>query len=122
MPAKSDADLDAILSGTTSMLNGGEGRRRQEYLEQGAKLEDLKAALVRIEPASFSRYHQLLKLLNSGEYGWNVKTSKDRIVLFTERIETMRFLAAQLRKDLKLNEQTVQEMYGFQMPPSLMKF
>lgn len=122
MPAKSDADLDAILSGTTSMLNGGEGCRRQEYLEQGAKLEDLKAALVRIEPASFSRYHQLLKLLNSGEYGWNVKTSKDRIVLFTERIETMRFLAAQLRKDLKLNEQTVQEMYGFQMPPSLMKF
>ncbi|MGC7872069.1 DEAD/DEAH box helicase [Desulfosporosinus sp. SYSU MS00001] len=77
-----------------------------------AKLEELKAALEKIEPASFSRYHQLLKLLNSEQYGWSVKKSNDRLVIFTERIETMRFLTAQLRKDLNLNEHTVREIYG----------
>jgi superfamily II DNA or RNA helicase len=77
-----------------------------------AQLEELKAALERIGPTAFSRYCQLLGLLNSKEYGWNVKKSDDRVVIFTERIETMRFLSAQLRKDLNLNESTVQELYG----------
>ena len=77
-----------------------------------AQLEELKAALVKIVPAYFSRYHQLLKLLNDEKYGWSAKKSNDRIVLFTERIETMHFLATQLRKDLKLNEKTVREIYG----------
>lgn len=77
-----------------------------------AQLEELKAALEEIKPTAFSRYQQLLKLLNSKEYAWNVKKSNDRVVIFTERIETMRFLAAQLRKDLNLNETIVQEIYG----------
>ncbi len=77
-----------------------------------AQLEELKAALEEIKPTTFSRYQQLIKLLNSKEYAWNVKKSNDRVVIFTERIETMRFLAAQLRTDLNLNEKTVQEIYG----------
>lgn len=77
-----------------------------------AQLEELKAALERIEPSSFSRYRQLLELLNSKEYGWSVEKSDDRIVIFTERIETMLFLAEQLRMDLNLDEKTVQELYG----------
>lgn len=76
------------------------------------KLEDLKASLKKIEPASFSRYNQLLKLLNSKPYSWSVKNRNDRLVIFTERIETMRFLTSQLRKDLGLNEHTVREVYG----------
>ncbi|MDD2498110.1 MAG: helicase-related protein, partial [Desulfitobacteriaceae bacterium] len=77
-----------------------------------AQLEELKAALERIEPSAFSRYRQLLKLLNSEEYGWNAKKSNDRVVIFTERIETMRFLAVQLRCDLNINDNAVQEIYG----------
>ena len=77
-----------------------------------SQLEELKVALVRIEPTAFSRYHKLLEVLNSKEYNWNAKKSNDRVVIFTERIETMRFLIAQLRKDLNLNEKAVQEIYG----------
>ncbi|MED4600211.1 DEAD/DEAH box helicase [Paenibacillus validus] len=77
-----------------------------------AKLEKLKSALLRIEPSSFSRYQKLLDLLQDKNYGWNVKRKDDRIVIFTERIETMRYLAAQLRKDLGLNENIIKEMYG----------
>lgn len=75
-------------------------------------LEELKAALRRIEPTSFSRYQQLLGLLRRADYGWNVNNSNDRIVIFTERIETMRFLAANLRRDLQLSDKTVQELFG----------
>lgn len=76
------------------------------------QLEELKLALAKIEPSSFSRYQQLLELLNRKTYGWNVKKTNDRIVIFTERIETMHFIAKQLRKDLNLNDNIVQEIYG----------
>jgi len=75
-------------------------------------LEELKSALEKIETNSFARYGKLLELLNSKEYGWSIKKNNDRVVIFTERIETMHFLAMQLRKDLNLSERTVQEIYG----------
>lgn len=77
-----------------------------------AKLTELKAALERIEVKSFSRYKKLLELLKSSEYGWSADNPADRIVIFTERIETMRFVATQLRKDLCLGNDVIQEMYG----------
>ena len=76
------------------------------------KLEELKNALAKIDVASFSRYQKLIKLIQSDEYGWDNKKTDDRIVIFTERIETMRFLSKQLKKDLKLSEGMVQELYG----------
>ena len=80
--------------------------------EDIGKLKELKAALDKIEAKDFSRYQRLLKLINSREYGWDAKKSDDRIVIFTERIETMRYLASQLRQDLNLKEGIVQEIYG----------
>ncbi|MBC3900930.1 DEAD/DEAH box helicase [Acetobacterium malicum] len=76
------------------------------------KLEELKIVLERIAPKDFSRYQELLKLLKRQSYGWSGKNTKDRVVIFTERIETMRFLVVQLRKDLKLKENAIQEIYG----------
>ena len=67
--------------------------------------------MAKIEPADFSRYQQLLSLLRSKEYGWTAKTD-DRVVIFTERIETMKYLAAQLRKDLNLKNEAIQEISG----------
>jgi len=74
-------------------------------------LEELKEALEKIEPTTFSRYQKLLALLQSAGYGWS-REKNDRVVVFTERIETMRFLAEQLRQDLKIKESAVQEIYG----------
>ena len=53
----------------------------------------------------------MLNLLKSSEYNWNVKNTKDRIVIFTERIETMRYLVNGLREDLNLSAE-IQELYG----------
>lgn len=74
------------------------------------KLEQLKYAVENIKPESFSRYMALLKLLKSPEYNWQ-RAKDDRIVIFTERIETMKFLTGNLKKDLNLSDE-VQELYG----------
>jgi hypothetical protein len=90
-------------------LNGKGNRAGFNDIE---KLSCLKEALLKITSASFSRYQRLQALLKSSEYGWNPKNSGDRVVIFTERIETMRYLATRLRADLGLKENAVQEMYG----------
>ncbi|MBR6862349.1 MAG: DEAD/DEAH box helicase [Acidaminococcaceae bacterium] len=91
------------------------GKLRKKYGDDEIKdihaLEELREALVRIEPQDFSRYQQLLSLLRSKDYGWTGETD-DRIVIFTERIETMKYLAAQLQKDLKLKTGAIQEISG----------
>lgn len=77
------------------------------------QLDNLKSALTQIKPSSFSRYQRLLTLLKDEEYGWSAEHRDDRIVVFTERIETMHFLADNLRKDLNLcQDGTVQVLYG----------
>ena len=75
------------------------------------KLSDLLSALQKIQPTSFSRYQKLLSLLKSKEYGW-ARTANDRVVIFTERIETMKFLTEHLRTDLGLKPNAVQEISG----------
>ncbi len=75
-------------------------------------LEELKAALERITPVSFSRYQQLLRLLNDPNYAWNPRVKDDRLVVFTERIETMKYLADNLRKDLGLRTNAIIEISG----------
>lgn len=77
-----------------------------------ASLEELKSALDDITPQDFACYQHLLNLLNSSQYGWDRNADDDRIVIFTERLETMQYLAANLRKDLNLGKQAVQTMYG----------
>ena len=89
---------------------------RKKYGDTGMPdilaLEELRDALIKIIPEDFSRYTTLLNLLKSSNYAWNTKDKKDRIVIFTERIETMRFLAENLRKDLGLSQKAIQSMYG----------
>lgn len=77
-----------------------------------ALLEELRDALALIEPRDFSRYTSLLELLRSKEYNWNPKTVDDRIVIFTERIETMKFLSKQLREDLHMSDKQIIEISG----------
>lgn len=77
-----------------------------------ALLEELRDALALIEPRDFSRYTSLLELLRSKEYNWNPKTVDDRIVIFTERIETMKLLSKQLREDLHMSDKQIIEISG----------
>lgn len=77
-----------------------------------AALEVFSDTLRVIDAASFSKYERLLKHLNSAEFGWNRADPEDRLVVFSERIETLRWLKDQLSADLKLKAGEADLLHG----------
>ncbi len=79
-----------------------------------ARLEELADQVEQITPEQFSKYQKLLSVVrdqNHG-YGWTGKDKKDRLVIFTERIETLHFLHEHLKRDLKLKDKEVEILHG----------
>ena len=66
-----------------------------------AALQELEPMLMAIGPAEFSKYQRLLSLIQS-DWAWRGKDPKDRLVIFTGRRETQRFLMEHLASDLGL--------------------
>ena len=94
----------SLFSSPAACIKSIEARLMKLYKKYAADdikdirlLEGLKTALEAITPADFTRYQKLLDLLRSKEYAWNPADSGDRVVIFTERIETMKYLAERLR-------------------------
>ena len=79
----------------------------QEDIEQ---LKDLDTSLEGIGPESFSKYQLLLKTIK--EMNWKSRDPSDRLVIFTERVETLKFLNEHLPTDLKLKDKQVAIMHG----------
>lgn len=102
----------ACIKSIEQRLNKLRKKYTDKEIEDIKLLEELLDALKQIQPADFSRYQNLLKLLRNDDYKWNPVAKDDRIVIFTERIETMKFLAENLRKDLNMNEKQVVEISG----------
>lgn len=63
-------------------------------------LEELRDTLKRINAADFAKYQALLRTLR--DENWNPKDPRDRIVIFSERIRTLKWLEDQLVRDLSL--------------------
>jgi superfamily II DNA or RNA helicase len=76
-----------------------------------AALQELEPLLAAIGPAEFSKYQRLLQLIR-GDWGWSGKNPRDRIVLFTGRRETQRFLVEHLAGDLGLPQGAVVGLDG----------
>lgn len=76
-----------------------------------AALQELEPLLAAIGPAEFSKYQRLLQLIRS-DWTWSGKDPKDRIVLFSGRRETQRFLKEHLAADLGLPPQAVEGLDG----------
>lgn len=74
------------------------------------KLVALADQVALIDTAAFSKYQDLLKLLR--DLGWNGRDARDRLVIFSERIATVAWLAERLREDLKLDEDQVARVDG----------
>ncbi|MBQ0834779.1 DEAD/DEAH box helicase [Marinobacter sp.] len=75
-------------------------------------LNSLLLSLRNIDAAHFNKYQELLKLLNSKDYGWKKTDTEDRLVIFSERIETLNWLQGQMMGDLKLKDDAVQILHG----------
>ena len=74
-------------------------------------LQELKPFLEAINKSDFSKYQHLIKLIKT-EWEWNGKDSSDRIVIFTGRRETQRFLKENLANDLGLKDGAVVAIDG----------
>ena len=75
------------------------------------QLAELQAALEQVEVSDFSKYQQLLAVIRQ-DFGWKGKDAKDRLVIFTGRLDTLRFLSKHLATDLGLKEEAIAMLDG----------
>ncbi len=81
-----------------------------------APLRDLHDLVGAIAPAQFSKFQHLVSQLRQGEHWrWEGRDPGDRLVIFTERIETLKFLQAELPAALGLPAGAVAILHG-QLP------
>ena len=94
-----------------ALLRGKASATADEANEVTA-LQDFSAALRQIDAASFSKYQRLLAHLRSKEANWQINKPDDRLVIFSERIETLNWLYQQLSRDLGLKDMQLALMHG----------
>ena len=80
------------------------------------ELESLRAldeAVSRIGSADFAKYQALLRAIRGGQpFRWRATDPEDRLVIFTERIETLRWLRERLSSDLRLRVGQLDTLHG----------
>nr|MBS0020415.1 DEAD/DEAH box helicase [Gammaproteobacteria bacterium] len=77
-----------------------------------AALAILDGALKRITPERYPKYRALMHLLESLDFGWSPAVADDRVVIFSERIETLHFLQRHLAADLRLKADQITLLHG----------
>lgn len=78
-----------------------------------APLRELQSLVGRITPAQFSKFQQLVDQFKGGtHWQWTGRDPTDRLVLFTERIETLKFLQTELPKAMGLPADAVGILHG----------
>lgn len=79
-------------------------------------LRELEQLVAAITPDKFSKFQHLVQQLKQGaKWRWTGSDPSDRLVLFTERIETLKFLQTELPKALGLAAASVAILHG-QLP------
>ena len=94
--------------------------RRTTIIEDMDTLQGLSSALKAITPVHFSKY-QLLKTAITQTLKWSPKNAEDRLVIFTESLVTLDFLAKNLAADLSLSDKQVAIMRGDMRDKDLME-
>jgi len=106
----------ACLATVRQRLKRIEKKPGPEAAHDRAALQRLASALETLTPGDFSKYGELLRLLEpGGALKWNPSLINDRLVIFTERIETLRFLEKQLKRDLGLAGDQIRTICGTDM-------
>ena len=96
-------------------------RRERELVElpnphasaEVESLQVLRQALAAIGPDDYAKYQALLAAIRGGKpFNWNGSDPTDRLVVFTESIETLHWLRDRLSKDLGFRDNKVEILHG----------
>jgi len=104
----------ACLATLKNRIKKLEKENNPEFAGDLNQLQNFARQVDRIGKAEFSKYQRLLQVItdkNKG-FGWTGKDTDDRLVIFTERIETLKFLHENLTRDLKLKDTQVEILHG----------
>lgn len=74
------------------------------------QLRSLEHQLCRIRAREFSKYQQLLAWIDSAT--WDASDAQDRLIICTERLETLFFLSDRLQQDLGLDAAEVELLHA----------
>ena len=91
-------------------IKGIEKEKARGTAKDQASLEALRDQVAAIGTGEFSKYQDLIQHLR--EIGWNGGDPRDRLVIFTERLATVTWLAKRLQDDLGLGEERVARVDG----------
>jgi superfamily II DNA or RNA helicase len=91
--------------------------RKQEAKDNAhpdiAALRELHDLVAEITPEKFSKFQNLVAQLKQGSHWrWDGRDPTDRLVIFTERIETLKFLREHLASALGLKDDAVAVLHG----------
>lgn len=105
----------ACIATINNRIKNHENSTDPDIKQDISTLENLRSDLQKIDKNSFSKYQDLLCLIKDSEnsgFAWTGKDPEDRLVIFTERIETLNFLKTNLPNDLNLTEENVCVLQG----------
>lgn len=94
-----------------SLLQGKPSISGDEEAEVAA-LQDFAAALRQIDATSFSKFQRLVERLKDPSFNWQPTDPSDRLVIFSERIETLRWLQEHLPKATGLKPAQFEILHG----------
>ncbi len=80
--------------------------------EEIEALQTFEQALTEITGNQFAKYQRFLRLLTDPDYAWSAKDTNDRLVVFSERVESIHWLRERLQADLKLKPEQVDVLHG----------
>ena len=75
-------------------------------------LESFSLSLRNIGLESWSKYQAFISLIKGKAFNWNKKNTDDRLVIFSERLETLRFIEERLIDELKLKADQITQLHG----------
>jgi len=104
----------ACLDTINNRIRRLEKTEEPRFMQDIESLKELHDAVGNITSDNFSKYQKLLDTIKDKKhgFGWTGKDKEDRLVIFTERIETLGFLHANLLKDLQLKDNQIIVLHG----------
>lgn len=111
----------ALFSSPAAAIQSTEARLKRldamdgqpdEVIRERETLHEFLETLRRIDRTQFSKYDLLIDNLTLGPHQWSGTDPHDRIVLFSERIETLKWLENYLGEDLGLKPSQMALLHG----------